>query len=223
MTKSIVNDGENPYKSDEFELCKKCHKNNIQKITKTCRFCQDATFSQRILCDLVRQNHTEENMFDCQAFQPMISVVSSNDSPSVLTPPISQENQLNTDPQKWFKAYAIQQLKQDPDQVYAKLKYHLCLVTKKREPVFSNPKKHLAWFTNILQDVEAQFENTLIRILWLDIDHAHIYIDSTPDYAIYNIATNITDQLDAHSPEHIGNGQQYCGIWETGFFGESIG
>ncbi len=138
-------------KTVEFELCRQCHNNDSQKSIKTCRFCQDFALPQYILCDTIKQNYSEANTFDCKAFRPLITAVGNSDRPSVPETP-EQESDQGSTRQQWFNAYAVQRLKQDPDQVYSTLKYHLCLVTKQRTPVFLDPQQHVEWLTASLQE-----------------------------------------------------------------------
>ncbi len=118
-----------------------------------------------------------------------------------------------TDKDKWFAAYSKQQLLKNPEQNQFKLQFHLCLVARKRNKVFSNSTEYLDKITSIFQKIVISFENTQIEVLSICSDHIHLYLNTSPDYSL----DEIVDKLIKGSTEEI------TGAWEIAYFAETIG
>jgi hypothetical protein len=101
-------------------LCQECHQHHHGTVVKSCRFCSDLQFPEQILCDLVRNEHRGEATFECDAFRPKLLVVKDDHTKAAQTKDLIETIREPSQKEKWFKAYAVQQLKMNPDQIYTK-------------------------------------------------------------------------------------------------------
>ncbi len=172
-----------------YKVCKKCHKYHNQTILKDCRLCKDLAFAEHILCDLTRGGQQGSSLFECGAFKPLLSLVDKNNISNKPQRNLSNiDNTIVSDKVRWFQAYAKQQLQLNPDQIFYKIKYHVCLSTRKRKKIFSDNDKHIGEMTDVLKSIGFIFEETVqIFLLWLASDHIHLNIYSNPDYSIDEI------------------------------------
>ena len=83
---------------------------------------------------------------------------------------------------KWFRAYAVQQLSLSPELVDFTIRYHVVLSTRQRTNVFSS--EHREQIADMVRQAAVPFEQTTAHVLWLASDHMHLYIDATPDYSL---------------------------------------
>src|SRR5262245_737835 len=119
-------------------LCHACYKHYRSTVVKACPFCDDVQFPEQVLCDLVREGHSEKQSFRCAAFQPALSVVQHDQTDTSPTEDIS-ENTVGMSPKdKWFRAYAVQQLSFHPDLIDFTIRYHVVFSTKQRVNVFAS-------------------------------------------------------------------------------------
>jgi hypothetical protein len=91
-------------------LCQACDKHYRSTVVKACPFCDDVQFPEQVLCDLVREGHSEQQPFRCAAFRPALSVVQHGHTEAR---PMEEGNEdpANMSPKdKWFQTYAVQQL-----------------------------------------------------------------------------------------------------------------
>src|SRR6266571_8291446 len=96
-------------------LCQACYKHYRSTVVKACPFCDDVHFPEQVLCDLVREGHSEKQPFRCAAFRPALSVVQHDQTDTSPTEDVG-ENTVGMSPKdKWFRAYALQQLSLHPD------------------------------------------------------------------------------------------------------------
>ena len=96
-------------------LCQACYKYYCSTVINACPFCADVQFPEQVLCDLVREGQSEKQPFRCAAFRPALSVV--HPDPTEARPmEEGSEDTVNMSPNdKWFRAYAVQQLSLHPD------------------------------------------------------------------------------------------------------------
>src|SRR5215831_3770082 len=162
-------------------LCQACYKNYRSTVIKACPFCADVQFPEAMLCDLVREDQSEKQPFRCGAFRPALSVVRHDE---IEASPVEEgsEDTVNMSPKdKWFRAYAVQQLSLDPDLVDFTIRYHVVLSTRQRVNVFAS--EHGEPMADLVRQAAVPFEQTTAHLLWLASDHLHLYIDATPDYS----------------------------------------
>ena len=118
-------------------LCQVCYKHYCSTVVKACPFCDDVQFPEQGLCDLVRDNDGDEQAFHCAAFRPTLSVV-HHDETEVSPMEDVSENTVSMSPKdKWFRAYAVQQLGMNPDLIVCTLRYHVVFSTRQRVNVFA--------------------------------------------------------------------------------------
>ena len=123
---------------------------------------------------------------------------------------------------KWFRAYAVQQLNLSPDLIDFTIRYHVVLSTRQRGNVFS--REHGEPMADLVRQAALSFEQTTAHVLWLASDHVHLYIDATPDYALDEIVDAISAYLERAIarllPEVKHDNQP---VWERAYFAEGIG
>jgi Transposase IS200 like len=175
-------------------LCQACYKHYRSTVVNACPFCADAQFPEQVLCDLVREGQSEKQPFRCTAFRPALSVV-RHDEIEASPAEEGSEDTVNMSPKdKWFRAYAVQQLSLHPDLVDFTIRYHVVLSTRQRVNVFAS--EHSAQIADMVRQAAVPFEQTTAHVLWLASDHMHLYIDATPDYALDEIVHAIMDDLE---------------------------
>jgi REP element-mobilizing transposase RayT len=203
-------------------LCHACYKHYRSTVVKVCPFCRDVQFPEQVLCDLVREGQSEKQPFRCAAFRPALSVV-QHDQTEALPMAEGSEDTANMSPKdKWFRAYAVQQLSLHPDLIDFTIRYHVVLSTRQRVQYFSS--EHDEPMAELVRQAVLPFEQTIAHILWLASDHLHLYLDATPDYALDEIVHAIREYLE-HAMTHLLPALQHSDqpVWERAYFAESIG
>ena len=203
-------------------LCQACYKHYRSTVVKTCPFCDDVQFPEGMVCDLVREGQSEKQPFRCAAFRPALSVVQHDYAEA---PPMEEgsEDTVNMSPKdKWFQAYAVQQLRLHPDLIDFTIRYHVVFSTRQRTNVFSS--EHREQIADLVRQAALPFEQTTAHVLWLASDHLHLYIDASPDYALDEIVHAIMDDLEremANLFPALPHSNQP--VWERAYFAEGIG
>jgi REP element-mobilizing transposase RayT len=160
--------------------------------------------------------------FRCVAFRPALSVV-QHDRTEALHREEGNEDTANMSPKdKWFRAYAVQQLSRNTDLIAFTIRYHVVLSTRQRTNVFSS--EHREQIADMVRQAAMPFEQTTAHVVWLAADHLHLYIDVSPDYALDEIVHAIMDDLERERanlfPALPPSNQP---VWERTYFAESIG
>ncbi len=205
-------------------LCEKCHQFQNNKPYKSCDFCARMGFPEDILCCIARNGSEHGSLTECGAYRPRLSLVSSDLHDSITIEDTETDGSVATDKDKWFRAYAKQQMQLNSDQIHFKLQFHVCLVSKTRNAIFSNSGEYFDKIMNIFHQIANSFDNTQIELLSLDSDHIHLYVNSTPDYALDEIVDKLIKvsekELQSSFPTAV---DKFNGVWEAGYFSESIG
>jgi REP element-mobilizing transposase RayT len=133
------------------------------------------------------------------------------------------EDTANMSPKdKWFRAYAVQQLSLNPDLIAFTIRYHIVFSTRQRVNVFAS--EHRAQIADMVRQAALPFEQTTAHVIWLASDHLHLYIDASPEYALDEIVHAIREYLEHEManllPELPHSNQP---VWERAYFAESIG
>jgi len=203
-------------------LCQACYKHYRSTVVNACPFCDDVHFPEAMLCDLVREGQSEKQPFRCAAFRPALSVVHNDETEASPTEDVS-ENTVNMSPKdKWFRAYAVQQLSLHPNLSDFTIRYHVVLSTRQRVNVFS--REHGEPMADLVRQAAVPFEQTTAHVLWLASDHMHLYIDASPDYALDEIVHAIREHLEhavTHQFSELKHGTQ--SFLERAYFAEGIG
>src|SRR5262245_47172719 len=156
-------------------LCQACYKYYRSTVVKVCPFCADVQFPEQVLCDLVREDQSAKQPFRCAAFRPALSVVQHDE---IEASPVEEgsEDTVNMSPKdKWFRAYAVQQLSLAPDLIDFTIRYHVVLSTRQRVNVFTS--EHSEQIADLVRQAAVSFEQTTVHLLWLASDHMHLYLD----------------------------------------------
>jgi len=205
-------------------LCNQCHWHENEKAFKGCSFCMRLGFPEDVLCSLVRNSCEDNSLLECNAYRPKLSLASPDQKTSVIIESEKIDNNILTDKDKYFVALSKQQLNSNEDEIYFNLRYHLCLVTKKREIIFPNKNNFIEEIVTIFKKIENCFQNTQIEVLHLDSDHIHLYVYTSSDYALDDIANKIIDisekEIITTFPEIVNEPN---GVWGVGYFAETIG
>jgi len=203
-------------------LCQACYKHYRSTMVNACPFCDDVQFPEQVLCDLVRDGQSEKQPFRCAAFRPALSVV-RHDEIEARHMEEGSEDTVDISPKdKWFRAYAVQQLSHNPDLIDFTIRYHVVFSTRQRINVFSS--EHGAPMADLVRQAALPFEQTTVHVLWLASDHLHLYIDATPDYSLDEIVHAIREYLE-HAMIHLSLTLQHSHqpVWERAYFAEGIG
>ena len=119
--------------------------------------------------------------------------------------------------EKWFKAYAVQQLGMNPDLIYANLRYHVVFSTVPRTKLFSH--QDFEQIDSIFRHAGFPFENTDIHLLCLAPDHIHLYIDSSPDYSLDEIINAVMESSEQEIAVQLPDLQKSSNsLWERAYF-----
>ena len=202
-------------------LCHACYKHSRSTVVKACPFCDDVQFPEAMLCDLVQEGQSEKQPFRCAAFRPALSVV-RHDHTEALHMDEGSEDTVNISPKdKWFRAYAVQQLHLSPDLIDFTIRYHVVLSIRQRGNVFS--REHGEPMADLVRQAAVLFEQTTAHVLWLASDHLHLYIDATPDYALDEIVHAIREYLERETRQFPALQPSNQPVWERAYFAEGIG
>ena len=203
-------------------LCQACYKHYRSTVVKACPCCDDVQLPEQVLCDLVREGQSDKQPFRCAAFRPALSVV-QHDHTEALHREEGSEDTVNMSPKdKWFRAYAVQQLSLNPDLIAFTIRYHVVLSTRQPTNLFS--REHGEPMADLVRQAALPFEQTTAHVLWLASDHLHLYIDATPDYALDEIVHAIREHLE-HAMANLLPELQHSHqpVWERAYFAEGIG
>ena len=203
-------------------LCQACYKYYRSTVIKACPFCVDAQFPEQVLCDLVREDQSEKQPFRCTAFRPALSVVRHDEIEALPAEEGSEDTAKMSPKDKWFRAYAVQQLSFHPDLIDFTIRYHVVFSTRQRVNVFSS--EHREQIADIVRQAAVPFEQTTAHVLWLASDHMHLYIDASPDYSLDEIVHTIRENLEHEMANLLPDVKhRHQPVWEQAYFAESIG
>ena len=159
---------------------------------------------------------------DTPAFRPALSVV-QHDQTEALHMEEGSEDAVSMSPKdKWFRAYAVQQLSLKPDLVDFTIQYHVVFSTRQWTNVFTS--EHHEPMADLVRQAAFPFQQTTVHVLWLASDHMHLYIDASPEYALDELVHTIREHLEhamTHLPPELQHSNQPC--WERAYFAEGIG
>jgi REP element-mobilizing transposase RayT len=203
-------------------LCHACYKHYRSTVVTACPFCDDVHFPEQVLCDLVREGQSEKQLFRCGAFRPVLSVVPHDHTDARPMEEGSADTVSMSPKDKWFRAYAVQQLSLSPDPIDFTIRYHVVLSTRQRVQCFSGEQGEP--IADLVRQAAIPFDQTTAQVLCLASDHLHLYIDATPDYSLDAIVHAIVDDLEremAHLFPAVPHSNQP--VWERAYFVEGIG
>jgi REP element-mobilizing transposase RayT len=203
-------------------LCQACYKHYRSTVVNACPFCADVQFPEQVLCDLVQEGQSEKQPFRCTAFRPALSVVRHDEIEARPLAEGSEDTVKMSPKDKWYRAYAVQQLSLSPDLIDFTIRYHVVFSTRQRVNVFSS--EHSEQIADMVRQAALPFEQTTAHDLWLASDHLHLYLDATPDYALDEIVHAIREHLEHAIASLLPELQHsHQPVWERAYFAESIG
>jgi REP element-mobilizing transposase RayT len=131
-------------------------------------------------------------------------------------------NLLKSDRIKWSLAYAKQQLAMHPDTVMYDLKYHLCIVTKFRQPHFLDASRYAEEIDDIIRESYEASART-VQFLSMGADHLHLYIDATPDDVMDDVVQSLLADIEPKIQEIVwGDTSSGKALCNPVFFIETI-
>lgn len=206
---------------NQVRSCDKCFKYYNPVVIENCSFCDDYMFHENILCDLTRFVQ-DQNEIECFAFKVHLSLVGKNNEfYEIVSNNDNDQKLLERD--KWLKAYSLQQLKSDPDQIVGNLNYHVCLTTVSRKKLFENIGSKLIETTSIFYNVGDRFDSE-VNLLYAGHDHIHFHIKSSFDYSVDEVINEVAMNLNAAiKKEFVGLFKNRNKIFEKSYFSETIG
>src|SRR5215510_5130315 len=86
----------------------------------------------------MREDQSAKQPFRCTAFRPALAVVRHDEIEASPAEEGSVDTANMSSKDKWFRAYAVQQLSLDPDLIAFTIRYHVVLSTRQRVNVFSS-------------------------------------------------------------------------------------
>src|SRR5688572_11458106 len=116
-------------------LCQACYTHYRSTVVNACPFCRDAQLPEQVLCDLVQEGQSAKQPFRCGAFRPALSVVQHDHTDARPVEEGRADTGHMSPKEKWFQAYAVQQLSLHPDLIDFTIRYHVVLSTSQRTNV----------------------------------------------------------------------------------------
>jgi hypothetical protein len=144
-------------------LCKACFKHYRSTVVNACPFCSDVQFPEAMLCDLVQEGQSEKQPFRCAAFRPALSVVQPDHTEARPMEEGGADTVDMSPKDKWFRAYAVQQLSLNPDLIAFTIRYHVVLSTRQRVNVFAS--SHSEQIGDMVRQAALPFEQTTAHVL----------------------------------------------------------
>lgn len=210
--------------------CQKCAKSSKPFIHGRCSFCQDLSFPEELLCDLIRstQNPT---LFKCNAFQPFLKLIASSGQETRLEfkdqpKEITLERLLDSDKVKYQRALALQKLAHNPDDVMLEIKYHFAWNVVSRIPIFAEPVSKIDFISSTITTFSEAIGG-FASLLWLAPDHIHLYVESngeiSPDNMTQKLKRLSETSILERFPELIASSDMKKKLWDEAYFVETIG
>ena len=212
------------------EKCLACAKSSKPFIPGGCRFCQDLSFQEEVLCDLNRSTQ-DPGFFECHAFQPLLKLVASSrqearTAPKVQSVEDSLEKLFDSDKVKYQRALALQKLTRNPDDIILDIKYHFAWNVIGRRPAFATPEPMIDYIGNAIATC-SEAVGGLANLLWLAPDHIHLFVDSDGEVSPDNMAHELRRQTEVaileRFPDLIASTDVGAGLWGDAYFVETVG
>ena len=205
--------------------CRDCFKLNTLKTHRFCKFCEDTSLSETILCELNRSIQHDMMKFQCHAFQAMLKDIKAVSSKQVKPEDIEAQRKktiqgmMQSDKSKYKNALALQKLNRAPDAVILDLQYHLVWTVVNRKPLFKSEKdieKGQAVFRQCAEENGGFF-----RLIQIAPDHVHLILESDGKKPIDTVIKCFN--------KHVNNAMQHTfdeisgQIWNDTTFVETVG
>ncbi len=221
------------------DRCQNCAKLHRQEVHRYCRLCADLGLIEEVFCDLNRSVHSDNNNFECGAFQPRLSVVTKEQGvceskpvvdkaarQNVLAERLADLRQMKSSKVQYQKALFLQKLEREPYAIFCQVKFHIAWSVSERRSVFADPKKHLDVIGCSLFRAQAP-SVTDIQLLWLAPDHLHVYCESdgtaSPEEIVVRLKRASEKALMTEFPDALPERMSPQVLWDESYFMESIG
>jgi REP element-mobilizing transposase RayT len=213
--------------------CLECAKFYRHQPPAGCRVCNDFRLEEKLLCDLNRRIQ-KLGPFQCHAFQTRLHLAGSAGGAQPKRPGTTASRShlqfvrdfLKSDKIKYQKALALQKLKQDPDEFFVNLKYHLLWNTAHRRQVFDPPKAYLENFSEMIQSFGELVGGTA-ALMWLAPDHVHIFVESEGEKSIESIVKKLKTSSSKAILEQFQDAKERLTkggrLWDKAYFSGTIG
>jgi REP element-mobilizing transposase RayT len=214
--------------------CQQCAKSQEKETRSNCRACADLRFDTTILCDLNRSVQQGTNEFKCYAFEPKLSLVTTetqsqpNDIHQQSTPAnkAAVVTQMMSDRMKYRKALALQKLARNPDEEIIELKYHYVWNVAERRPLFADGKESFERVYDAL--INPSIPSVLCAaLIWLAPDHVHVYCESdgsdSPESVMHALKQVIEASVKKKPLDVTAGLGNHWNLWDEGYFVETIG
>jgi len=214
--------------------CQECAKSAISIIHNKCDFCRDLEFREEVLCHLNRCIQ-EPADFTCHAFRPILKLAGSSEKKDSGLAGDSKglfRNEsflklLRSEKIKYAKAFALQKLERNPDEVILDLKYHFAWNVINRKSVFRSNNDTFHFARNTFWGCSELVEG-FVSLLWLAPDHVHLYVESS---TAEKSAETMIEEMKRYSnkalleefvdlKEMIDKGNE---LWDAAYFIETVG
>jgi len=214
--------------------CQQCAKLQEKKPLGNCRACADLRFDTTILCELNRSVQEGKSKFECYAFKPKLSLVTTEEessSNSVHEQSTSASKsaivkQIMSDKMKYRKALALQKLARNPDEEIIELKYHYVWNVAERRPLFADGKESFERVYDAL--VNTSIPSVLCaNLIWLAPDHVHVYCESdgsdSPESVMHALKHATEASVKRQPLDVTAELGKHWNLWDAGYFVETIG
>jgi REP element-mobilizing transposase RayT len=210
--------------------CRECMKSSKPFIHGRCGFCQDLSFQEEVLCYLNRSTQNSD-FLECHAFQPSLKLVASpgqeiRPEPKARPAEISLEKLLDSDKVKYQRAFALQKLARNPDDVMIQIKYHFVWNVVGRRPAFAEPATTIDLISDTIT-THGDAVGGFACLLWLAPDHIHVYVESDGEVSADNMAQELKRILETaileRFPGLVASQEVEKRLWDEAYFVETIG
>ena len=128
--------------------------------------------------------------------------------------------------EKFSLALGRQRLEQQPDEVFADLKYHLAWNVIHRSSAFVDDAEYAAFFQEVFREY-GESSGSWVVLLWLCTDHIHVYAECPVDRSVEDLVSGIKqlseDALLARFPNLKDRFFPEGEVWDPAYFVGTVG
>ena len=210
-------------------LCGECYKFHHETSSAACELCKELRFSEGIICEIVRDQQSREQEFECAAYKPNLTVVNGevkhgNELMSANLDNLSHDigESLKV---RWLdeslRRVILPERELDSDQVVHDLRFHFCLVARVRAKLFPFPQRTHLDIARLVRECGSRIGIEL-HCLAVGEDHIHLFVRGDPNLSLDNMAQKIILDLDTYL-RNILEIHTEGELFLKSYFAESIG
>jgi len=205
--------------------CRDCFKLNTLRPHRFCKFCEDTSLSETILCGLNRSVQHDMMKFQCHAFRPMLrdikAVPSNQEKPEDIEDHRKKiiQGMMQSDRSKYKNALALQKLKRNPDAVILDLQYHLIWTIANRKPLFKSDEDIEKGWEIFRQCAEKN--DGFFKVIQIAPDHVHLLLESDGERPIDSVIKILNKRVNK-AMQHTFD-EMRGRIWSDAYFVETVG